>query len=40
VIELLAVARKQAGKEVTTRGILLGVLLGFVNDAIVTAAGA
>jgi ZIP family zinc transporter len=40
VIELLAVARKQAVKEVTTWGILLGVLLGFVTDAIVTAAGA
>src|SRR6266581_1595272 len=40
VIELLAVARKQALKEITTWGILLGVLLGFATDAIVTAAGA
>ncbi len=40
VIELLAVARKQALKEITTWGILLGVVLGFVTDAIVTAAGA
>ncbi len=40
VIELLAVARKQALKEITTWGILLGILLGFVTDAIVTAAGA
>ena len=39
VIELLAVARKQALKEITTWGILLGVLLGFATDAIVTAAG-
>jgi len=38
VIELLAVARKQALKEITTWGILLGVLLGFATDAIVTAA--
>jgi ZIP family zinc transporter len=40
VIELLAVARKQALKEITTWGILLGILLGFATDAIVTAAGA
>jgi ZIP family zinc transporter len=40
VIELLAVCRKQAVKEITTWGILLGVLLGFATDAIVTAAGA
>jgi zinc transporter, ZIP family len=40
VIELLAVSRKQAMKEITTWGIVLGVLLGFATDAIVTAAGA
>jgi zinc transporter, ZIP family len=40
VIELLAVARKQALKEITTWGILFGVLLGFTTDAVVTAAGA
>jgi ZIP family zinc transporter len=40
VVELLAVARKQALKEFTTWGILLGVLLGFLTDAVVTAAGA
>ncbi|MCO6006133.1 hypothetical protein NE236_14155 [Actinoallomurus purpureus] len=40
VIELLAVARKQALKTLTTWGILLGVLAGFATDAIVTAAGA
>jgi zinc transporter, ZIP family len=34
------VVRKQALKEITTWGILLGVLLGFATDAIVTAAGA
>jgi ZIP family zinc transporter len=40
VIELLAVARKMSFKEVTTWGILLGLILGFATDAIVTAAGA
>lgn len=40
VIELLAVARKMAMKEITTWAILLGIGLGFVTDAIVTAAGA
>ncbi|HXL16007.1 MAG TPA: hypothetical protein VN961_00650, partial [Streptosporangiaceae bacterium] len=39
VIELLAVARVMAFKEITTWGILLGLLLGFLTDAIVTAAG-
>jgi ZIP family zinc transporter len=40
VIELLAVARKIGRKELTTWGLLLGVVLGFVTDAVVTAAGA
>jgi ZIP family zinc transporter len=40
VIELLAVARAMAFKEITTWGILLGLALGFITDAIVTAAGA
>jgi ZIP family zinc transporter len=40
VIELLAVARKAALKEITTWGVFAGLLLGFVTDAIVTAAGA
>jgi ZIP family zinc transporter len=40
VIELLAVARKLAMKVTTTWGILLGIVLGFLTDAIVTAAGA
>ncbi len=40
VIELLAVARRAALKQVTTWGILIGLLLGFATDAIVTAAGA
>jgi ZIP family zinc transporter len=40
VIELLAVARKTALKELTSYGILLGLVLGFVTDAIVTLAGA
>ncbi|MDH6117145.1 ZIP family metal transporter [Kitasatospora sp. GAS204B] len=40
VIELLAVARRAALKELTTWLILAGVLLGFATDAIVTAGGA
>ena len=40
MIELLAVARKAALKEITTWGVFVGLLLGFVTDAIVTAAGA
>ena len=40
VIELLAVARKTALKVITTWGLLIGLILGFATDAIVTAAGA
>lgn len=40
VIELLAVARKSGMKELVAWGILLGVVLGFLTDAAVTAAGA
>jgi zinc transporter, ZIP family len=40
VIELLAVARKMGLKEITTGAILLGITLGFITDAIVTAGGA
>jgi ZIP family zinc transporter len=40
VLELLAVARRAAMKELTTWMILLGLLLGFATDAVVTAAGA
>jgi zinc transporter, ZIP family len=40
VIELLAVARASKLKELVTWAILLGIMLGFVTDAIVTAAGA
>jgi ZIP family zinc transporter len=40
IIELLAVARKLALKDITTWGVLLGIVLGFATDAIVTAAGA
>ncbi|EWM18832.1 ZIP family metal transporter [Kutzneria sp. 744] len=40
VIELLAVARKAALKEITTWGVFVGLLLGFVTDAVITAAGA
>ncbi len=40
VIELLAVARKLGHKEFTTWGVLLGLVLGFATDMILTAAGA
>jgi ZIP family zinc transporter len=40
VIELLAVARKTTLKTVTTWGLLLGLILGFATDAVITAAGA
>jgi zinc transporter, ZIP family len=40
VIELLAVARATRLKELVTWGIMLGLVLGFVTDAIVSAAGA
>lgn len=40
VIELLAVARRQSMKVITTWGIFLGLALGFATDAIVTLAGA
>jgi ZIP family zinc transporter len=40
VVELLAVARRMGHKELTTGGLVLGVLLGSATDAIVTAAGA
>lgn len=40
VIELLSVARKTGRKELTTWCILLGLVLGFATDAVVTAAGA
>jgi ZIP family zinc transporter len=40
VIELLAVGRKFDAKNITTWGLLAGLMLGFVTDGIVTAAGA
>lgn len=40
VIELLAVARRAGRKELTTWCVLLGLVLGFATDAVVTAAGA
>ena len=40
VIELLAVGRRLALKQTTSWGILLGLTLGFLTDAVVTAAGA
>jgi ZIP family zinc transporter len=39
VIELLAVGRRMAAKDVTTWGLLAGLLLGFATDAIITAGG-
>ncbi|HEV3294987.1 MAG TPA: hypothetical protein VG123_38910 [Streptosporangiaceae bacterium] len=39
VIELLAVARATKMKELVAWGILLGLILGFVTDAIISAAG-
>jgi len=40
VIELLAVARRAGLKELTTWCILLGLMLGFLTDGILVAAGA
>lgn len=40
VVELLAVARKADLKVITTWGLFAGLILGFVTDAVVTAAGA
>jgi ZIP family zinc transporter len=40
IIELLAVGRRMAVKEITTWGVLIGLLAGFATDAIVTAGGA
>jgi ZIP family zinc transporter len=40
VVELLAVARKSGLKTITTWGIFAGLVLGFVTDAVLTAAGA
>jgi len=40
VIELLAVGRRMAPKAIITWGLLIGLLAGFLTDAIVTAGGA
>jgi ZIP family zinc transporter len=40
IIELLAVARKTGLKELTSYGILIGLVAGFLTDAIVTLGGA
>jgi ZIP family zinc transporter len=40
VVELLAVGRKLGMKLMLTWGLVIGITLGFVTDAIVTAAGA
>ena len=40
IIELLAVARKTGMKELTSYGIMIGLVAGFLTDAIVTLGGA
>jgi ZIP family zinc transporter len=40
VIELPAVGRKLSSKQLTTWGLIVGLLAGFATDAILTAAGA
>jgi zinc transporter, ZIP family len=40
VIELLAVGRRMSSKVVVTWGLVAGLLLGFLTDAVVTAGGA
>jgi len=40
VIELLAVARKLGHKDMTTWGILVGLILGFATDFVLVAVGA
>ncbi len=40
VIELLSVARRSGMKTLVTWGVFIGVVAGFVTDAVVTAAGA
>jgi ZIP family zinc transporter len=40
VVELLAVGRRLAAKQVSTWGLLIGLVAGFLTDAIITAAGA
>ena len=40
IIELLAVARRTGLKELTSYGIMLGLVAGFLTDAIVTLGGA
>lgn len=40
VVELLAVSRRMSMKVITTWGLLIGILLGFGTDAIVSLAGA
>jgi zinc transporter, ZIP family len=40
IIELLAVARKLGHKDMTTWGILTGLILGFATDFILSAVGA
>jgi zinc transporter, ZIP family len=40
VVELLAVLRRYSLKYVTSWGLFAGLVLGFLTDAVLTAAGA
>jgi ZIP family zinc transporter len=40
VIELLAAGRRMGHTAINTWGLLIGLLAGFLTDAIVTAGGA
>ena len=39
VIQLLAIAGRSARRDLIYAGVLIGLLAGFLTDAIVTAAG-
>jgi ZIP family zinc transporter len=39
IVQLLAVAGKAGRRELLMYGLLLGLLAGFLTDAVVTAAG-
>ena len=39
IVQLLAIAGRSTRKELIYAGVLLGLLAGFLTDAIVTAAG-
>ena len=39
IVQLLAIARRSTRKDLIYLGVLVGLLAGFLTDAIVTAAG-